>query len=67
MPKLIRRIPARLLAVLVFMPITAAAADKPNIVLVVMDNFGWGEIGAYGGGMMRGAPTPDIRRHLYRQ
>ena len=60
MPKLIRRIPARLLAVLVFMPITAAAADKPNIVLVVMDNFGWGEIGAYGGGMMRGAPTPRI-------
>ena len=22
------------------------AADKPNIVLVFMDNFGWGEIGA---------------------
>lgn len=25
-----------------------------------MDNFGWGEIGAYGGGIMRGAPTPHI-------
>jgi arylsulfatase len=36
------------------------AADKPNIVLVFMDNFGWGEIGAYGGGILRGAPTPRI-------
>ena len=44
-------------------PLTAAAAgsdDKPNIVLVVMDNFGYGEIGVYGGGELRGAPTPRI-------
>lgn len=44
-------------------PLTAIAAgsdDKPNIVLVLMDNFGWGEIGVYGGGVMRGAPTPNI-------
>lgn len=34
--------------------------QKPNIVLVLMDNFGWGEIGAYGGGIMRGAATPNI-------
>jgi len=40
---------------------TAAGSDeKPNIVLVLMDNFGWGEIGAYGGGEMRGAATPNI-------
>ena len=36
------------------------AAEKPNIVLVFMDNFGWGETGAYGGGILRGAPTPRI-------
>jgi len=24
-----------------------AAADKPNIVLVFMDNFGYGELGCY--------------------
>jgi arylsulfatase len=36
------------------------SADKPNIVLVVMDNFGYGEIGVYGGGVLRGAPTPRI-------
>ncbi len=28
--------------------------DKPNIVLVVMDNFGYGEIGVYGGGVCAG-------------
>jgi arylsulfatase len=44
-------------------PQMAAAAgsdERPNIVLVLMDNFGWGEIGVYGGGVMRGAPTPNI-------
>ena len=33
---------------------------KPNIILVLMDNFGYGEIGVYGGGEIRGAPTPNI-------
>ena len=43
-------------------PIQAAAESdtKPNIVLVLMDNFGYGEIGVYGGGVLRGAPTPNI-------
>jgi arylsulfatase len=34
--------------------------DKPNIVLVFMDNFGWGEPGFNGGGITRGAPTPRL-------
>ena len=34
--------------------------NKPNIVLVLMDNFGYGEVGVYGGGILRGAPTPNI-------
>ena len=38
----------------------AHAAEKPNIVLVFMDNFGWGEPGFNGGGIIRGAPTPRI-------
>jgi hypothetical protein len=33
---------------------------KPNIVLVFMDNFGWGEPGFNGGGITRGAPTPQL-------
>ena len=39
---------------------TAHAADKPNIVLMVQDNLGWGEVGTYGGGILRGAETPRI-------
>jgi len=37
-------------------------ADKPNVVLMLADNVGWGDIGAYGGGEMRGMPTPRIDR-----
>jgi len=36
------------------------AADRPNIVLILADNLGWGELGCYGGGVLRGAPTPRI-------
>jgi len=39
---------------------SAATKSKPNIVLVFMDNFGWGEPGFNGGGIIRGAPTPRI-------
>jgi arylsulfatase A-like enzyme len=33
---------------------------RPNIVLILADNLGWGELGCYGGGVLRGAPTPHI-------
>jgi arylsulfatase len=39
---------------------SAFAADKPNIVLVFIDNFGWGEPGFNGGGIVRGAATPNM-------
>ena len=47
-------------AVLFGVPATAQGADKPNIVLILMDNYGWGEPGVYGGGVLRGAPSPNI-------
>ena len=37
-----------------------AASDKPNIILIMVDNLGYGELGVYGGGDLRGAPTPRI-------
>ncbi len=40
--------------------IAFAKQDKPNIVVMVMDNLGWGEIGVYGGGVLRGAETPRL-------
>jgi arylsulfatase len=33
---------------------------QPNIVFFFWDNFGWGELGCYGGGILRGAATPRI-------
>lgn len=38
----------------------AAAASKPNIVVMMVDNLGWGELGCYGGGELRGAGTPKL-------
>ena len=35
-------------------------SGSPNIVLILADNLGWGELGCYGGGVLRGAPTPRI-------
>ncbi|MBO9695246.1 MAG: arylsulfatase [Sphingopyxis sp.] len=37
-----------------------ARGSKPNIVFILMDNLGYGEVGVYGGGITRGAPTPRI-------
>ena len=37
-----------------------SATDKPNVVLVFLDNFGWGEPGFNGGGIIRGAATPRM-------
>jgi arylsulfatase len=35
-----------------------AGTTKPNIVLMLTDNLGYGELGVYGGGILRGATTP---------
>ena len=35
---------------------------NPNILFIFMDNLGYGEVGCYGGGLLRGAPTPNIDR-----
>jgi arylsulfatase len=41
-------------------PAAAQQPKKPNIVVILMDNLGYGELGIYGGGILRGAPTPRI-------
>ncbi len=38
----------------------AFAQDKPNILFIVSDDTGYGDLGPYGGGEGRGQPTPAI-------
>jgi len=40
----------------------SAQQQKPNILFILADNIGYGDIGVYGGGELRGAPTPRIDR-----
>jgi arylsulfatase len=35
---------------------------KPNVLVFIMDDVGWGDLGAYGGGVAVGAPTPNMDR-----
>jgi len=39
-----------------------APVQKPNIILILSDDFGYGDMGAYGGGAGRGMPTPNLDR-----
>ena len=35
---------------------------QPNVLYVFVDNLGYGELGCYGGGVLRGADTTRIDR-----
>ncbi len=39
-----------------------APAQKPNIIMIISDDTGLGDLGPYGGGVGRGMPTPGIDR-----
>jgi arylsulfatase len=52
-------------AIALFSLIGAEAAsaqqnNKPNVVFILADNVGYGDLGSYGGGELRGAPTPRL-------
>ena len=38
----------------------SSAQEKPNVVFMLADNLGYGDLGVYGGGIIRGAPTPRL-------
>lgn len=40
----------------------AARANRPNVLFVLLDNTGWADFGPYGGGALRGAPSPNVDR-----
>ena len=63
------RITRRALRVLTAVALTLALAttptfaqQKPNIILILSDDFGYGDSGPYGGGPGRGMPTPSLDR-----
>jgi arylsulfatase A-like enzyme len=47
-------------AVLAVSGLANAQSTKPNILLIVSDDTGYGDLGPYGGGVGRGMPTPNI-------
>ena len=51
-----------LLALVIPHGVAFAQADKPNILFIVSDDTGYGDLGPYGGGEGRGMPTPSIDR-----
>src|SRR5258708_14067466 len=53
-------ISASLLAVTLDVAPALAQNSKPNVVFILADNVGYGDLGPYGGGELRGAPTPRI-------
>jgi len=40
----------------------AGSGKQPNIILILSDDFGYGDSGPYGGGAGRGMPTPSLDR-----
>lgn len=55
---------SKMICLVAIVAATVATAQErpPNIVFMLSDNVGFGELGAYGGGVLRGNPTPRLDR-----
>src|SRR5260370_18499360 len=59
-PQSLLLISASLLAVTLDVAPALAQNSKSNVVFILADNVGYGDLGPYGGGELRGAPTARI-------
>jgi arylsulfatase len=60
---IVRKIGLALLALVAVVTLASAPAeadDRPNVVFILADNVGYGDLGSYGGSELRGAPTPRL-------
>jgi arylsulfatase A-like enzyme len=67
LPKTFLTTLAALLSLAMLAAVTSPVAakeesKKPNIILILSDDFGYGDAGVYGGGPGRGMPTPSLDR-----
>jgi arylsulfatase len=62
--QLISRMASSMCAVVFAVGATSMSGQgkKPNVVVIMTDDVGWGDLGSYGGGAMRGAPTTNLDR-----
>jgi len=57
---MMKRVSIALLGTLLLLPGITNAADKPNVVLMLADNLGYGDLSVYNGGIRGGIKTPNI-------
>ncbi len=57
---MMRRLTGVFLGIMMFFPYLAQSAERPNVVLMLADNLGFGDLSVYNGGTRGGIRTPNI-------